>query len=68
MPQQDTSLHEFNTLEILRVVWETFAGFARSPGARNTTKYFSIEGDRYLYDTAFENLSKDRLAISLNIR
>ncbi len=55
MPQQDTSLHEFNTPEILRVIWETFAGFARSPGARNTSKHFSIVGDRNIYDTAFEN-------------
>ncbi len=55
MPQQDTRLHEFNTPEILRVVWKTFAGFARSPGARNTSRYFSILGDREIYDTAFEN-------------
>jgi len=61
MPQQETSLHEFNTTEILRVVWEAFAGFSRSLGARNTSGYFSIMGDRGIYGKAFENCNTEGL-------
>jgi len=51
-PRSD--LDEFNRPEALRVVWETFAEFARQPKAMDSSTWFRLEGQGSVFDFAFD--------------
>jgi hypothetical protein len=38
-------LDEFNNSNVLRIIWETFADYARSAAARSSSQYFSLMGE-----------------------
>jgi hypothetical protein len=44
MPQTDANMDEFNTPEVLRVVWETFAELARRPDTMHSRTYLYLDG------------------------
>jgi hypothetical protein len=51
-------LDRFNTPEVLRVVWETFATHARQPQAMDSSKHFNLEGEGSVFDVAFDKCSE----------
>jgi len=53
MRRGEPDLDRFNTTEVLRVVWETFAAIARQPGAMDSSKHFNLEGQGGVFDHAF---------------
>lgn len=53
MQNPKSDLDEFNTPEVLRVVWETFAGLARQPQAMYSSKHFNLEGQGGVFDIIF---------------
>ena len=54
MPQQRADLDEFNTPEVLRVVWETFAELSRLPKAMDSNTWFSLDGQDSMTHIGFE--------------
>ncbi len=53
MRRSDPDLDRFNTPEVLRVIWETFAAIARQPGSMDSSKHFNLEGQGGVFDHAF---------------
>lgn len=46
-------LDRFNTPEVLRVVWETFAEIAGQSGAMDSSQHFNLEGQGGVFDIVF---------------
>jgi len=60
-------LDEFNNVEVLRIVWETFSEIAKQPSAMDSSKHFNLEGDGSVFDLAFDKCSEAGL-IPPNVR
>jgi hypothetical protein len=58
MRNGEPDLDRFNTPEVLRVVWETFASYARRPEAMDSSKHFNLEGDASIFDVTFDRCSE----------
>jgi len=59
MPGLAANLDQFNTPDILRVVWDTFADFAKCPEALNSATHFNLVGEnKSVCARAFEKCSK----------
>lgn len=61
MPNSRSDLDEFNTPETLRVVWETFAGFARKPNAMDSSTWHRLYGKDSMAHIAFDRCSESGL-------
>ena len=58
MRKGEPDLDRFNTPEVLRVVWETFASYARRHEAMDSSRHFNLEGDGSIFDVAFDRCSE----------
>lgn len=58
MRQPIADLDEFNRIEVLQVVWDTFADLARSPRAPHSSTNFILEGQDGVFDVAFRRCSE----------
>jgi len=56
-----SDLDRFNNLDVLNVVWETFADLSRHPKAMDSNHSFDLDGVDSVIDTAFKNCSEARL-------
>ena len=61
MHRKNADLDEFNTADVLRIVWEKFADYARSAKARSSSEYFSLMGEDSVCSHAFERCRADGL-------
>ena len=51
-------LDKFNTPEVLRVVWETFATYARKPGSMDSNTYYNLDGQDSVTHTTFNQCTE----------
>ena len=58
MRRSAQDLDRFNTPEVLRVIWETFAAIARQPDAMDSSKHFNLEGQGGVFDIVFSRCDK----------
>ena len=58
MLKSRSDLNQFDTPEVLRVVWETFAELSRQPESIDSSKHFNLAGDGGVFDFAFNKCSE----------
>lgn len=61
MSNQAGNLYEYDNLEVLRIIWDIFANFARTPDALKSSTYFTLEGEGGVQRSAFENCKAEGL-------
>ena len=56
-----SDLYRFNKPEVLRVVWETFATYARQPESMNSNTWYRLDGQDSVTHIAFDRCNEANL-------